>query len=187
MERRDASSRMRNRMGEEMLYGRLPTTRTAFCRDGRAGSRSTSSTSPAMIDAFAGSVGASSAIRSRSISMAASRDTRGARRSVSIPGPAPISRNESVGAGEMASTTLSAHTGSRKCCPNRLRVRTIEIAIVAHHALIAERLRFTNAAAMENERIRRFGPFRWRQSLTELLLHLDGIIGGSDADAVRNA
>ena len=106
-----------------------------------------------------------------------------------MPGPGPISRNTSSGAGAMASTTLSAQTGSRKCCPKRLRVRmhygppeadapssrrydlrfgsaherAIKIAIVADDALVAQRLRLADAPAVQDQRIGGLRPFRGRQ------------------------
>ena len=49
-----------------------------------------------------------------SISTAVRCATRGARRSVSAPGPGPISRNRSPGAGSIAPTSLSAHAGCEK-------------------------------------------------------------------------
>ena len=74
---------------------------------------------------FGGSRGASAATMSRSISTAVRCATRGASRSVSAPGPGPISRNRSVGRGSIAATSLSAHAGSRKCWPNRFCARTV--------------------------------------------------------------
>ena len=65
------------------------------------------------------------ATRSRSISMATSRETFGASLSVRMPAPGPISRKTSSGEGAIASMTLSAQTGSRKCCPKRFRVRML--------------------------------------------------------------
>src|SRR5262245_55012539 len=63
----------------------------------------------------------SAAARSRSISTATTCPARFARGRVSAPRPGPISRNVSLGVGLIASMTLATHTGSRKCCPNRLR------------------------------------------------------------------
>ncbi len=172
---------------------------------GSAASRSISSTSPDTIDAFDGSLGVSSAMRSRSISMATRRDTLGASLQRENPRPGPISRNRSSGAGAMASTTLSAQTGSRKCCPKRLRVRmaftgrrgfvprarnqrAIKIAIVADNALVAERLRFADAPPVQDQRIGGFRPLGRRQRARRAAASTStGSSDDSDADAIRDA
>src|SRR3954471_19727866 len=48
--------------------------------------------------------------------------------------------------------------------------RLVILAVVAHHALLAERLRLADAAAVQNQRVGRLRPRRLLSRATELLL-----------------
>src|SRR5688500_10320026 len=60
------------------------------------------------------------------------------------------------------------------------------IAVVAHDALVAERLRPADSAAVQDERVRGARPPARRQRRAELLFDLLGRVGFSDADTVRD-
>ena len=118
-------STSRDRIGDEMLYGRLPATRVPGGRRERVqveveDIRPATTRSPAQL------LGGRAAARSRSSSMATTAAARAASGRVMAPRPGPISRNVSSGEGSMAATSLRAQAGSRKCWPNRLRAFTCD-------------------------------------------------------------
>src|SRR5581483_9200455 len=61
------------------------------------------------------------------------------------------------------------------------------VAVVAHDALIAQRLRFADASAMQNERVGRPRPPLLRQRLAELILNRHRIVAFRDANSIRHA
>src|SRR5258706_14868793 len=59
------------------------------------------------------------------------------------------------------------------------------LAVVAHDALVAERLRAADAAAVKNQRVGCARPALRRQRGRQLLFHQHRIVSLGDADAVR--
>src|SRR5215471_10199757 len=94
------------------------------------GSTSASRKSPRITVTFGSASASSAAARSRSISYATMAPAAAASRRVSAPGPGPISTNTWSGFGSIARKTLSAHAGSRKCCPNCFLARGFTITVV---------------------------------------------------------
>ena len=130
------------------------------------------------IVALEGSLGVSAAIRSRSISTAI--EARHARCQTKRQDPRARANLEKdvVGRGrdrvhhlvrpDRLEKVLSESLPSSGHQRALLRLRTcskrsIEITIIAHHALLAERLGLADTASVKNERVRRFRPLRWRQ------------------------
>ena len=166
---------------------------------GSAASRSMSSTSPATIDAFDGSFGVSVAMRSRSISMAtaatlsapaSASECRAQVRSPETHRPAPGRWRRRPCRPRPARESAVRSACGCACIAIRLRRAcfavfglgpptsvAIEIALVAHDALVAQRLRFADAPAVQDQRVGRFRPLGGRQRAAELLLDLDGILG----------
>src|SRR5687768_13258216 len=95
-----------------------------------------------MVWTLAGTRDGSSAARSRSISTAMMRATRGASARVSAPRPGPISRKVSSGAGATAAISLSTQACSRKCCPKRFRGRLPIVVFVGGDRLATPVLLF---------------------------------------------
>src|SRR5690349_5868166 len=62
-----------------------------------------------------------------------------------------------------------------------------EVAVVLHRALLAQRLRLADAAPVENQRVGGPRPAFRGQRGAKLLLDDFGLVGVSDADAVRDA
>src|SRR5919199_4991866 len=60
------------------------------------------------------------------------------------------------------------------------------VAVLAHHALIAERLRFTDAPPVQNERVGRARPSVLRHRGAQLLLDRLRIVSFCNADPVRH-
>ena len=63
----------------------------------------------------------------------------------------------------------------------------VVVAVVADDALLAERLRLADAAAVQDQRVGRPRPLRRRHRSAELLLDDLGIVRPRDADPVRDA
>ena len=63
----------------------------------------------------------------------------------------------------------------------------IEVAVGADDAAIAERARLADAAAVQDERVRRSRPVRGGHGRAQLLLDDLGIVGPGDADPVGDA
>src|SRR5712692_3618682 len=61
------------------------------------------------------------------------------------------------------------------------------IAVLAHGALVAQRLRAADAAAVENQRVGGARPPRLRHRRAELRLDDDGIVALGDSDPVGHA
>ena len=100
------ASRRWNRIGVEMLYGRLPTTRSVLPRRGRGSAAKSTSSTSASITSRPG-VRRSRAARSRSSSITVSRSQRSSSGQVSAPRPGPISTSAWPGRGSIASTIRS--------------------------------------------------------------------------------
>src|SRR6266567_1652139 len=64
--------------------------------------------------------------------------------------------------------------------------QAVVVAIVAYRALLAERARAADPAAVKDQRVRRARPAGFRQGGAELLFDYDGIVGFGDADPVRD-
>src|SRR5690606_6868524 len=113
-------SRQWNRIGVEMLYGRLPTTRNGA--PAASARKSTFSTSAWMIESDWPSAGSDSrrGNRSRSSSMTVSFPSSRNSGALSAPSPGPISTMRSPGCGPIARTMRPMIPAScRKCWPKR--------------------------------------------------------------------
>src|SRR5262245_47787276 len=61
------------------------------------------------------------------------------------------------------------------------------VAVVAHHALVAERRRTADAPTVQDERVGRARPSCLRQRATKLLFDDDRVVAFGDPDPVRDA
>src|SRR5690349_1260344 len=102
-----------------------------------------------------------------------------------------IASRKSRGMLRSASATIASNFARSTAFP-RLTLalaheRLVVLAVVAHHALLAERLRLADAAAVQNERVGRLRPDRLLQRGAELLLDHFRLVALGDADPVGHA
>ena len=116
-----------NRIGDEMLYGRLPTTRSLGAFKSAANwVKFTRSTSDSIT--FRCGCSRRRTAKSRSNSMTLRRPRRSTKGCVSAAKPGPISTMGSPGCGSIASTMLSMMAPSvKKCWPKRLRAMCFKV------------------------------------------------------------
>src|ERR1700744_2104778 len=109
-----------NRIGDEMLYGRLPTTRIGPPRRGASAPKSTFNTSDSTTSRSPRRRRRAARSRSSSMTVSASQCCRSG--IVIAPRPGPISTRRSPGFGAIALTMRSMTSAAvRKCWPKSLR------------------------------------------------------------------
>src|SRR5262249_52983791 len=102
-----------------------------------------------------------------------------------------IASRKSRGMLRSASATMASNFARSTAFP-RLPLalaheRLVVVAVVAHHALLAERLRFANAPAVQDQRVGRLRPAGLPQRRGELLLDDFRLVALGDADPIGDA
>src|SRR4051812_37860890 len=102
-----------------------------------------------------------------------------------------IASRNSRGMLRSASATMASNfarcTGFPRLALALADQRLVIIAVVAHHALIAERLGLADPPAVQDQRVRRLRPVGLLHRSAELLLDDLRLVARGDADAVRHS